>query len=394
MRYFCLQLLNDDCGFACIKMMLANLLHDKEYLSLPQDLKFGIYNFSNLKIIAEREGLLVDGYSFPSINDVETTPCIAQVKGMNGNHFIFVYKKNKKHVYYYDPAYGKEKISVADFDKRCLGNYLIYMKKIDHKKLPKNKLIQRSFFVYQFFISLVQLCSLFLLSFFSTNFSIYIIVIMIIFFACDMLISQLRIKYMRKYDKEVIYPTLKNVTDTEEKIIQDGINNEYKLKSEFFFHNNYLFTISITIGFIIFFLLINDIKNIIAICSLFIIHASAHVISIYSNNSLIKEISFLERKSTEILNNYIQADQLSYRYANKNRFLNYSILLLIMVYVLVVSIINNNYSSIVYYLIILKFLSDKISELFSYNEKKYKLEKTINYHLSFKMYLKNKFIIE
>ena len=34
MKYFCYQLQDDDCGFACLKMLLANINNDKNYLYL------------------------------------------------------------------------------------------------------------------------------------------------------------------------------------------------------------------------------------------------------------------------------------------------------------------------------------------------------------------------
>ena len=57
MKYQCLQLTNYDCGFACLKMILANFHYDENYLFLKQNLNKKNYSFLELTNIAKDHNL-------------------------------------------------------------------------------------------------------------------------------------------------------------------------------------------------------------------------------------------------------------------------------------------------------------------------------------------------
>ena len=117
--YFIQQRQKDDCGFACLKMILATLNKDKEYLFLPQKEDHGPYsytdltklgrehgiNFSALKVL-EKEGL-VSCTSFPFIATVETKT--------GHKHAVVVTKVKFKRVYFVDPKKGSTSLSLKKF---------------------------------------------------------------------------------------------------------------------------------------------------------------------------------------------------------------------------------------------------------------------------------------
>ena len=77
MKYQCLQLTNYDCGFACLKMILANFHHDENYLFLKQNLNKKNYSFLELTNIAKDHNLTLKGYeAMEKIADGKSTKLI------------------------------------------------------------------------------------------------------------------------------------------------------------------------------------------------------------------------------------------------------------------------------------------------------------------------------
>ena len=53
MKYFIYQGNDHDCGFAALKMLLANLAKDKSYLYIPKPAKREYYTLEDLNDIAK-----------------------------------------------------------------------------------------------------------------------------------------------------------------------------------------------------------------------------------------------------------------------------------------------------------------------------------------------------
>ena len=66
--YYCYQLSNNDCGYACLKMCLANIHHNKDYLSLTEDFKEDNYSMFDLISIAKKYNIEHKGYEVENIN--------------------------------------------------------------------------------------------------------------------------------------------------------------------------------------------------------------------------------------------------------------------------------------------------------------------------------------
>ena len=123
------QIQEDDCGFASLKMMLANIYDDRNYLYLPQDENHGRYSYEDLKAIAEQYGLSVEGYKInkkETLPENEHYPFIATIDlGGNSAHAVLVYAVNHRHVSYLDPNIGKKKCGLAKFISMWDGTMLI-----------------------------------------------------------------------------------------------------------------------------------------------------------------------------------------------------------------------------------------------------------------------------
>ena len=146
--YFIQQRQKDDCGFACLKMILATLNKDKEYLFLPQKEDHGLYsytdltkigrdhgvNFSALKVL-EKEGL-VSCSSFPFIATLDTK---------SGNkHSVVVTKVKFKRVYFTDPKKGNTSMSFKKFIGLWDGTGL-FVESFEKRPYPYEKCDQIKF---------------------------------------------------------------------------------------------------------------------------------------------------------------------------------------------------------------------------------------------------------
>ena len=123
------QIQKDDCGFACLKMVLATLNKDKDYLFLPQDEGHGLYSFSDLIEIGQRYGVYFEAYRTSEKDKVSnclTFPFIACITLKNGGkHAIVVTKVKWGRVSYLDPKAGKVSVSIRKFVTIWDGNCLI-----------------------------------------------------------------------------------------------------------------------------------------------------------------------------------------------------------------------------------------------------------------------------
>ena len=128
--YFISQVGQHDCAFACLKMLLANYHHDKNYLFLQCEDR--PYSFKDLREIAANHHMDVSGVRIGGSNELERSkdyPFIAVLEKKKGiKHSVLVLGASRKYVRIYDPETGKRKIPVE-----------IFYHQWDHKALVVNK---------------------------------------------------------------------------------------------------------------------------------------------------------------------------------------------------------------------------------------------------------------
>lgn len=116
--FYISQVENSDCGFTSLKILLANLYHDRHYLLLDSGTN-NINNMSYKEIIdfAKDYGLILEG--FKAINDdielINHHPMLVGISIDNSNHMVMLYKVKKGFVYYLDPSKGKNKMKLTEF---------------------------------------------------------------------------------------------------------------------------------------------------------------------------------------------------------------------------------------------------------------------------------------
>lgn len=137
--FFISQVGEQDCAFACLKMMLANFHHDKNYLFLPCENKS--YSFLDLANIASEYNTTLLGIKIGSAEELihsNNFPFIATLNRKKGaKHSVLVLKVTRKYVIYFDPAIGKRKVAIEMFLEDWTNKALV-MKEYTKTKCPKD----------------------------------------------------------------------------------------------------------------------------------------------------------------------------------------------------------------------------------------------------------------
>ncbi|MBE6133541.1 MAG: hypothetical protein E7178_02605 [Erysipelotrichaceae bacterium] len=135
--FYVLQDDNYDCGFACLKSLLASLNHDHNYLYLPNPkVEKEAYSFYELMEYAEKLGFTLSSYFVKdkeNLSLAKNEPIMVSAFKEGKVHMLLLYKVNKKYVYYLDPAVGKKKMKKDIFISLWDGKVL----KIDDFKKKK-----------------------------------------------------------------------------------------------------------------------------------------------------------------------------------------------------------------------------------------------------------------
>ena len=128
--YFISQVGQHDCAFTCLKMLLANYHHDKNYLFLQGEDR--PYSFKDLREIAAINHMDVSGIKIDGSMELERKdrfPFIVVLEKRKGiRHSVLVLSMSRKYVKVYDPETGKRKISRE-----------IFFQQWDRKALVVNK---------------------------------------------------------------------------------------------------------------------------------------------------------------------------------------------------------------------------------------------------------------
>lgn len=230
MKYEILQTSTYDCGFTVLKVMLANLNHDRNYLLLPE-LKGKKYSFFDLKEIAKEHDLELEGYKIDEIDVLSsfTFPMICQIKKGESEHFVLLNKIKNDNYYIFDPSIGEIILTYEEFVNAFNKNILVYTrhnaKKLAIKKGKISKsllysLIFNFFAALMFFISLIFISDYFL---FFTILSLGIVSIILQKIANQKFIKDTNIFYNLNYDN------LLSISDYQKHVIKNTTNIPSKI---------------------------------------------------------------------------------------------------------------------------------------------------------------------
>lgn len=135
--FFVSQTGRNDCAFTCLKILLANYHHDKNYLFLP--CKDEPYNFKELKEIASEHHMKLSAIKVASAGELykcKNFPLIVTLEKSKGvRHSVLLLGVTRKHVKVFDPEIGKSKISIDTFFEQWNLVALMIDKEVERVKV-------------------------------------------------------------------------------------------------------------------------------------------------------------------------------------------------------------------------------------------------------------------
>ena len=141
MTYTCFQGNDSDCGFAALKMLLANKANNKSYLYIRKPSKKKEYTFYELIRYAKKYGFQLTSYEMP-VEDFKSIPIDSLVL-LKENHMVYLEKIGRRRVTYFDPALGKMSVPHKEFMNKWRGIVMecVNALEADDLDIPKPKLI-------------------------------------------------------------------------------------------------------------------------------------------------------------------------------------------------------------------------------------------------------------
>lgn len=225
-NFFVSQTNTNDCGAACITMIL-NIKGIKTSLDdikkiLPIDSE-GSSLYDIIKVF-KKYNVDASGYKNVNVEDLKT-PCIVHIINKDGlQHFVVVLKVLKDKVLIADPAFKIMNVKKSDFDKRYTKVALMFEEKKNFYKLFfKNKVIIVKLLLSIFILTVVSLFFSYLLSFtvklLDKKIDDYVVVMYFILFLLlgfsknflKYIKSCLSLKFQILVDKTITIPTIKKL---------------------------------------------------------------------------------------------------------------------------------------------------------------------------------------
>lgn len=311
--YFVPQILNDDCGFAALKMLLAKVHKDRNYLFLPQDEKHGPYSFLELQKIAEKYGVTLNGYEAQkeTLKQHKNFPFIALITTkVGGAHAVVVEKVSMGSVYYLDPSEGKKEVSYRYFMKIWEGEILQVDGKVftpcpykESRPIPQSG---------QVVTTLMQLCSFacLVMGVYFIDVDVYMFIPIILFalaMVFEIFIKSYSISLLKKAD--IYFYSQMEVKDNK---YLETLKRYEKYKSGLLANPmNFIITLCVSFG-LMFIALYNDVKNILLILVPFIASlAEASLLKPY-----VKDSTTLLAKEEQEIDSSVDEDDFKVRVHN------------------------------------------------------------------------------
>lgn len=125
-----------ECGTTCMAMIFKyyGYYNIQPLLNRLADVSVEGTNLYNMANVVMQFGFNADAYelTYDNLHNIPL-PCIAHYKG---NHYVVIYKATDEHVWIADPAYGKDKLTKDEFQKKWNG---IVLTVEPTKEIFKNK---------------------------------------------------------------------------------------------------------------------------------------------------------------------------------------------------------------------------------------------------------------
>ena len=379
--FYISQLNESDCGFASLKMLLANVYQERDYLFIKQDEERGPDSYFDLIKIAQNYNVTLEGFKFKNkqtFKDWDDFPVIVTIQRSGLNHAVTILKKKKNKLFVLDPDSSPKWVKLKDFIKFWDGTLL---KVKNYDKEPSNKpqvlnfekKIKFKFIsqLVQIFISLTFLAFLFFLN---DSFPPYIAVaIGGCYLIGEILFRHILIRMMDNLDL-ICVNKLKKVPKNSHLFLTRL--NDYKqtlITDKISLISNVIMALSL-----IFLMVFNGYWNSIIVFAIIVLTILDSVIlkPIFS-----KKERFIYEKEKELCNaktnsefqsSYSDIKKLSNKYAYLQYFKSIFILIFILLTIFVVLKVTNivSLTSLLFYFMISLYLKKSISIIFEVQSKR------------------------
>ena len=315
-----------DCGFTCLKIMLANIHHDHNYLFLPSPFDTSkSVSFLSLMKEGEKYGVKLSALRALDKDELppkDKLPFITRMEINEVSHALYIYKISNKYVYCYDPSYGKRKININEFTLTWSGEILL-IEEYQKMRCPviKPKFMKNHETLISLGLSLLAAISSVLAVYFINKESY--IYLPLIFFSL-MIISEVALKaysirIMKNVDQrvETITHHIKNEDYYDYYLTYEGYKKYLLVNQISYFSSFYIFLL-ISLVFII-----NDKINVIYILINLVLASSYTFFIRPILDKEEKEIMYQEaviKKADGVMNAFIAMDsarERAYKYVNK-----------------------------------------------------------------------------
>ena len=219
--YYIKQIGEKDCGFTALKMLLATIHKDRNYLFYREFEKDYSLSLKNIIEIAKKENVNLEGFNYQNKEALfkeKPKYSLAIIEDNNKLHMVFVKKIKNNSIILYDPEYGKIKYSKKEFIQKWNGQILIvknYLKKKFDVKIRNSEKIHNLIFSLLIVISHVLfLTSLYFVK--SNNNFLIPLLIFLAYLLFNLFIENSLINLMYKIDKNI------------KKILLNRKNDRYK----------------------------------------------------------------------------------------------------------------------------------------------------------------------
>ncbi len=378
--YFISQLGEQDCAFACLKMMLANYQNDKNYLYLPNpSMEEKNYNFQEMIGIAKEYGVTLKGIKVQTPQELfkcDKFPIVVTLnKRGDVRHSVLVLKANTRYVTIFDPASGKRRVNSELFFREWTYKALI-LGDIEPMKCPKTygDFVSKKDKIILPVLQLLSGVSLLLGTYFVSESSIFYlpIIFLAVFIIFEVIFRMRLVGAMKRLDDNIFSHKFR-VNEKE------GYQGVYKSIERYrqislTITPNFIYSCLISL-FVIIILLMNDLINITYV----ILPIALAVVQVFLYNPYFrnKELEVTDKESEifDVENDYqfkmksSEAHNSAYSLAvgrNLYTYVELAVLLLSIILTMMISkTINITY--VIFYLCISVFLKTNVSRLLEYS---------------------------
>lgn len=174
MKFFINQTRNDDCGFACLKMLMAYTSKNEEFLYLPQNTERNRpYSLWDLLKLGNKFGFKLSCYNVSLKKETKKMlklPILAVLHVGNVSHCVMVTKIGRRTCSIYDPARNVYKMKTKEFFNARDGNCLTVVEKKNIKyKSSDKKLVSNWTYFVNFLLQILSTGALLCGVFFTKN---------------------------------------------------------------------------------------------------------------------------------------------------------------------------------------------------------------------------------